>query len=48
MSIPFFLAVMQTQTVLSSPPPKAPESEKILQWQKEDVAKWLHSIGFEA
>lgn len=38
---------VQTQSVLASAPPKTIINEKVLQWQREDVAKWLHDIGFE-
>lgn len=32
--------------LLGSAPIKASENEKVLQWKKEDVAKWLQGIGF--
>lgn len=32
--------------LLGSAPIKASENEKVLQWKKDDVAKWLQGIGF--
>lgn len=32
--------------LLGSAPIKASENEMVLQWKKEDVAKWLQGIGF--
>ncbi|KAJ7391630.1 hypothetical protein OS493_017327 [Desmophyllum pertusum] len=40
-----FPAASQTQ-FLGSAPPKTTTNEKVLQWKKEDVAKWLQDIGF--
>lgn len=41
----FHSAASQAQS-LGNAPPKAATNEKILQWKKEDVAKWLQDIGF--
>ena len=41
----FHLAASQAQS-LGNAPPKAATNEKVLQWKKEDVAKWLKDIGF--
>lgn len=43
----YFSVTVQTQSVLASAPPKTTINEKVLHWQREDVAKWLHDIGFE-
>ncbi|XP_015770318.1 PREDICTED: uncharacterized protein LOC107348766 isoform X1 [Acropora digitifera] len=33
--------------VLSTPPPMQEAKKRVLSWKKEDVAKWLESIGFD-
>ncbi|XP_015780024.1 PREDICTED: uncharacterized protein LOC107357902 isoform X3 [Acropora digitifera] len=33
--------------VLSAPPPMQEAKKRVLSWKKEDVAKWLESIGFD-
>ena len=41
----FHPAASQAQS-LGNAPPKAATNENVLQWKKEDVAKWLLDIGF--
>lgn len=41
----FHPAASQAQS-LGTAPPQAATNEKVLQWKKEDVAKWLKDIGF--
>lgn len=38
---------VKSQEVLSNPSPKQCLKEEVLSWQREDVAKWLHTIGFD-
>lgn len=41
----FHSAASQAQSV-GNAPPKAATKENVMQWKKEDVAKWLQDIGF--
>ncbi|XP_015764460.1 PREDICTED: uncharacterized protein LOC107343405 [Acropora digitifera] len=39
---------IQSEVTLSTPPPMQEANKRVLSWQKEDVARWLNSIGFDA
>ncbi|KAK2565261.1 hypothetical protein P5673_011214 [Acropora cervicornis] len=39
---------LQSEFMLSTPPPMQEANKRVSSWQKEDVAKWLKSIGFDA
>ncbi|XP_015753417.1 PREDICTED: uncharacterized protein LOC107333164 isoform X6 [Acropora digitifera] len=40
-------SVSAQSEVLSTPSPMQEAKKRVLSWQKEDVAKWLESIGFD-